>query len=68
MPAIVYMFAKGCVLAAGDGHGLAQTAGQLIIESLMLALLLWNRPFATKAGNWINVFIKSHGCCPLCVS
>ncbi len=58
MPAIVYMFAKGCVLAAGDGHGLAQTAGQLIIESLMLALLLWNRPFATKAGNWINVFIQ----------
>ena len=58
MPAIVYMFAKGCVLAAGDGHGLAQTVGQLIIESLMLALLLWNRPYATKAGNWINVFIQ----------
>ena len=58
MPAILYMFAKGCVLAAGDGHGLAQTVGQLIIESLMLALLLWNRPYATKAGNWINVFIQ----------
>lgn len=58
MPAIAYMFAKGCVLAAGDGHGLAQTVGQLIIESLMLALLLWNRPYATKAGNWINVFIQ----------
>ncbi|KAI9878722.1 MAG: hypothetical protein M1830_010682 [Pleopsidium flavum] len=58
MPAIVYMFAKGCVLAAGDGHGLAQTAGQLIIESLMLLLLLWNRPYATKAGNWINAFIQ----------
>ncbi|KAL9580552.1 MAG: hypothetical protein Q9203_006257 [Teloschistes exilis] len=58
MPAIVYMFAKGCVIAAGNGHGLVQTAGQLIIESLMLALLLWNRPYATKAGNWINVFIQ----------
>ncbi|KAL8727312.1 MAG: hypothetical protein Q9166_006143 [cf. Caloplaca sp. 2 TL-2023] len=58
MPAIVYMFAKGCVIAAGNGHGLAQTAGQLIIEALMLALLLWNRPYATKAGNWINVFIQ----------
>ena len=58
MPAIIYMFAKGCVIAAGNGHGLAQTAGQLIIESLMLALLLWNRPYATKAGNWINVFIQ----------
>lgn len=58
MPAIVYMFAKGCVLAAGDGHGLAQTAGQLIIESLMLVLLLWSRPYATKAGNWINIVIQ----------
>ncbi|KAL9595824.1 MAG: hypothetical protein Q9219_006201 [cf. Caloplaca sp. 3 TL-2023] len=58
MPAIIYMFAKGCVIAAGNGHGLTQTAGQLVIESLMLALLLWNRPYATKAGNWINVFIQ----------
>ena len=58
MPAIIYMFAKGCVLAAGDGHGLAQTAGQLIIESLMFILLLWSRPYATKAGNWINIIIQ----------
>lgn len=59
MPVIVYMFAKGCVIAIGDGHGLAQTAGQLIIESLMLLLLLWNRPYATLAGNWINVIIQT---------
>ncbi|KAL8913615.1 MAG: hypothetical protein Q9171_001580 [Xanthocarpia ochracea] len=58
MPAIVYMFAKGCVIAGGNGHGLVQSAGQLIIEALMLALLLWNRPYATQAGNWINVFIQ----------
>ncbi|KAL8855628.1 MAG: hypothetical protein Q9178_007717 [Gyalolechia marmorata] len=58
MPAIVYMFAKGCVIAGGNGHGLVQSAGQLIIEALMLVLLLWNRPYATQAGNWINVFIQ----------
>ncbi|KAL8710799.1 MAG: hypothetical protein Q9220_004602 [cf. Caloplaca sp. 1 TL-2023] len=58
MPAIVYMFAKGCVIAAGNGHGLVQTAGQLIVEALMLALVLWSRPYATTAGNWINVFIQ----------
>ena len=58
MPAIIYMFAKGCVLAAGNGHGLTQTAGQLIIESLMFILLLWSRPYATKAGNWINIIIQ----------
>jgi len=58
MPAIVYMFAKGCVIAAGNGHGLAQTSGQLIVESLMLILVLGTRPFATTAGNWINVGIQ----------
>jgi len=58
VPAIVYMFAKGCVLAAGDGHGLFQTAGQLIIESLMLILLLWSRPYNRKSGNWINIIIQ----------
>lgn len=58
MPAIIYMFAKGCVLAAGNGHGLAQTAGHLIIDSLMLILVLWSRPFITKAGNWINAIIQ----------
>ena len=59
MPAIVYMFAKGCVIAAGNGHALVQTAGQLIIESVMLALVLFTRPFATSAGNWINAVIQA---------
>jgi Transient receptor potential (TRP) ion channel len=58
MPAIVYMFAKGCVLAAGDGHGLVQTIGQLILEALMLILLLWSRPYNLKSGNWINIVIQ----------
>ena len=58
MPVILYMFAKGCVIAAGSGHGLVQTSGQLIIESLMLILVLWNRPYATTAGNWINSIIQ----------
>jgi hypothetical protein len=59
VPAIIYMFAKGCVLASADGHGLVQTAGQLIIESLMLALLLWSRPYNRKTGNWINIVIQA---------
>lgn len=58
VPAIVYMFARGCVIAGADGHGLAQTAGQLIIESIMLALLLWTRPYSLKSGNWINIVIQ----------
>jgi len=58
MPAILYMFAKGSVLAAADGHGLAQTVGQLLIESLMLVLFLWSRPFNRRSGNWINIVIQ----------
>jgi Transient receptor potential (TRP) ion channel len=58
VPAIVYMFAKGCVLASADGHGLVQTGGQLIIEALMLILLLWSRPYNRKSGNWINIVIQ----------
>ena len=42
VPAIIYMFAKGCVLAAADGHGLAQTVAQLVIECLSMQIFwLW---------------------------
>ncbi|KAI9680282.1 MAG: hypothetical protein M1822_007281 [Bathelium mastoideum] len=58
VPAIVYMFARGCVIAGADGHGLVQSAGQLIIESLMLALLLFSRPYTLKSGNWINIMVQ----------
>jgi hypothetical protein len=52
------VFAKGCVLAAADGHGLTQTIGQLVVEGLMLALLIWNRPYERRSGNVINIFIQ----------
>lgn len=58
LPVIIYMFAKGCVLAAADGHGLSQTVAQLVIECLMLALLVWNRPYERRSGNVINIFIQ----------
>ena len=52
------MFVKGCVLAAGDGHGLVQTVGHLTIESLMLILLLCSRPYIFKSGTWVNIAIQ----------
>ncbi|CAG8976230.1 hypothetical protein HYALB_00011994 [Hymenoscyphus albidus] len=58
IPFLLYAFAKGCVLAAADGHGLTQTVAQLIIEILMLGLLIWNRPFERRSGNIINIFIQ----------
>ncbi|KAI9725549.1 MAG: hypothetical protein M1828_003037 [Chrysothrix sp. TS-e1954] len=58
VPGIVYMFARGFVIAVGDGHGLAQTAAQLIIDSCFLILLLFLRPYNLKSGNWINIIIQ----------
>lgn len=58
VPAIVYMFAKGVAIAAGDGHGMGQTVAQMIIEGLMLCLLLWARPFERRSGNVINIVIQ----------
>jgi hypothetical protein len=57
VPAIIYMFAKGCIIAGANGHGLVQAAGQLIVESIMLILLLWTRPYQLKSGRWINIII-----------
>ena len=34
VPSILYMGAKGAVIAAADGHGLTQTVAQLVIEAL----------------------------------
>jgi hypothetical protein len=58
IPLIVYMFAKGCIIAGGDGHGTFQAIGQLVCEALLLFLLLWRRPYHTKAGNWIHIVIS----------
>ncbi|KAG5289397.1 DUF907 domain-containing protein [Histoplasma ohiense] len=58
VPTIVYMLARGCIIAGGDGHGLVQTAGQLIVEAIMFILLLWSRPYEAKSGQWINISIQ----------
>ncbi|KAI1802023.1 TRP-domain-containing protein [Daldinia bambusicola] len=57
VPVIGYMFAKGCVLAATDGNGMAQSICLLIVEGSMLALLVWSKPFERKSGNVINISI-----------
>ncbi|RMZ69640.1 DUF907 domain [Pyrenophora seminiperda CCB06] len=58
VPTIMFTFARGCVIAGADGHGLAQAAGQLIVESLMLVMLLWARPYSLKSSTWINITIS----------
>jgi Transient receptor potential (TRP) ion channel/ML-like domain len=59
IPVIVYSFARGCIIAGGDGHGLFQTGGQLVIDALMLILLLWTRPYVAKSSQWINITIQA---------
>ncbi|EEH47753.2 uncharacterized protein PADG_03837 [Paracoccidioides brasiliensis Pb18] len=58
VPTIIYMLVRGCIIAGGDGNGLAQTAGQLVVEAVMLILLLWSRPYEAKSGQWINISIQ----------
>lgn len=58
VPVIVYMFAKGCVLAATNGHGMSQAIALLIVEGLMLGVLAWSRPFERKSGNIVNIAIQ----------
>ncbi|KAJ4148404.1 hypothetical protein LMH87_002876 [Akanthomyces muscarius] len=59
IPAIIYMFAKGACIAAGDGHGMQQTIAQLVIEGCMLVLLIWSRPYERRAGNILNIVIQT---------
>ncbi|KAK0392667.1 hypothetical protein NLU13_2162 [Sarocladium strictum] len=58
VPTILYMIIKGITLAAGDGHGMAQTIASLIVEGVMLALLVWSRPYERRSGNIINISIQ----------
>lgn len=58
VPTIVYMFARGCILAGADGNGMVQTVAQLVIELIMLILLLWSRPYERRSGNVINISIQ----------
>lgn len=59
VPVIVYMFARGAVIAGANGHGLIQTCGQMVVEALMLIFLIWTRPFQRKSGVWINIVIQT---------
>ncbi|KAI0014260.1 TRP-domain-containing protein [Xylariaceae sp. FL0662B] len=59
IPLIAYLFVKGAVMAATDGHGMAQAICLLIVEGLMLGLLVWSKPFERKSGNIINITIQA---------
>ncbi|KAF3145201.1 hypothetical protein TWF703_007785 [Orbilia oligospora] len=57
IPFIVYLFAKGAIISLGSGNGLVQSSGQLACELILFAFLVIGRPFNSKAGNVINIFI-----------
>lgn len=58
IPVIIYMFAKGVVIAAGDNHPMGQSIAQFIVEALFLIVLIWHRPYERKSGNVLNISIS----------
>jgi hypothetical protein len=58
VPAIVYTFARGAIIAGANGHGLVQSIGQIVVEALFLALLIWSWPYQRKSGNWVNIVVQ----------
>ncbi|KAF2859501.1 TRP-domain-containing protein [Piedraia hortae CBS 480.64] len=57
VPAIIYTFARGVVVAAANGHGMVQSIGLIVIEGLFLLLLLCSRPYQRPSAGWINIVI-----------
>ncbi|KAK6359811.1 hypothetical protein TWF696_000948 [Orbilia brochopaga] len=57
IPFLIYLFAKGAIIALGSGNGLFQSSGQLACELILFGFLVIGRPFNSKAGNVINIFI-----------
>lgn len=58
VPVILYMLSKGIVTASLDGAGMPQTIGLTIVETLMLGVLLWNRPYERRSSNMVNIAIQ----------
>ncbi|EWC46503.1 hypothetical protein DRE_04226 [Drechslerella stenobrocha 248] len=57
IPFIIYLFAKGAIIALGSGNGLVQSSGQLACELILFGFLVIGRPFNSRSGNVINIFI-----------
>lgn len=58
VPVIIYALVKGCIIAGAQGHGMFQSAGQLVCEVLLLGLVVWNRPYTRKSTIGINITIQ----------
>ncbi|KAK9366057.1 hypothetical protein V1509DRAFT_649053 [Lipomyces kononenkoae] len=48
---------RSAFIALGDGNGLVQVIGQLVIEILFVLVLFAIRPFSSRSGNVINAII-----------
>lgn len=58
IPVIVFMFARGLIIAMGDGHGTVQVVAQIILEAVILLVLIILRPYERKSANWVCIFIQ----------
>jgi hypothetical protein len=58
IPILLATFGRNAFLALGDGNGLLQVVGQLVIEILLITAMAILMPFNTRWGNGINLAIQ----------
>jgi Transient receptor potential (TRP) ion channel/ML-like domain len=58
VPLILFMFARGLIIAVGDGNGVLQVGGQLVLEVVVLIVLIIFRPYSHTSSNWICILIQ----------
>ena len=59
MPILLYILVKGMFVAFGQGNGIAQAVGLLIIEAIFLIGVCILRPWMDKKTNAFNISIAS---------
>lgn len=67
IPILVVTFTRNAFLALGTGNGLVQVVGQLVVDFILLALMVYFKPFNTKWGNGINISIQAVRVLSLCL-
>lgn len=65
IPMFLASFGRNAFLALGNGNGLVQVIGQLVIDILLCAFFAITMPFNTKMANGINLAIQVVRCISL---
>lgn len=58
IPVLLVTFARNAFLGLGYGNGLLQIVGQLCVDFVLAAAMIYTRPFNTRMGNGINIAVQ----------